>query len=175
MPRSAKPLPDPGLTDISNEPKTKADLRREALGGIAQIGQFACLAFGQFSDAGAIGVFGPPIIDETVKLADNNSKIASKVDLLVEVGPYAGIVAATIPFLAQIFVNHGFIKPEMFANAGVMHPDMLETQMKTELMRKAMEAQQEQMRIQEEMEDMRRQYDAAQQNGSGEFDSNNVE
>lgn len=175
MPRKTSTITD--FIDPVNEdaPKTKADLRREALGGVAQIGQFACLAFGKFADAGAIGVHSPGLIDETVKLADNNSKIASKVDLLVEVGPYAGIVAAAIPFLAQIFVNHGLFKAEVFANAGVVEPESLSAQMKTQLMRQAMEAQQEQMRIQQEMEEMRSQFDSAQQNGHGEYSSENVE
>lgn len=179
MPRRTTSVSDTAPIEHSDSPnKTKAELRQEALNGVLQVGQLACLTFGQFSDAGAIGLHGPRLVDETVKLAENNSKIASKVDLLIEVGPYAGIVAAALPFLAQLFVNHGIVKAEMFANAGVVHPDDLERQMKMTLMRQAMEQQQEQMRMQEEMEEMRRQFDEAQeaaQNGHGEYSSENVE
>lgn len=137
------------------EPKTKADLRQDALSGVMQIAQLVTVGTGQFADAGAIGVFGPPMVDETVKLAENNTKVASKVDLLIEIGPYAGLVAAAIPFLAQIFVNHGLVKPEMFANAGVMPPDMLAEQMKMEMMKRALDAQRQQMQMAAEMEAMR--------------------
>lgn len=180
MPRRATSVTDNTHSDDTVSPnKTKAELRQDALNGVLQVGQLACLTFGQFSDAGAIGLHGPKLVDETVKLAENNSKIASKVDLLIEVGPYAGIVAAALPFLAQLFVNHGIVKAEMFANAGVVHSDDLERQMKMTLMRQAMETQQEQMRIQEEMEEMRRQFDEAQahaaENGYGEYNADNVE
>jgi hypothetical protein len=180
MPRSRASITDANPTEeVPAPPKTKAELRQEALNGVLQVGQLACLTFGQMADAGAIGLHGPALVNETVKLAENNSKIASKVDLLIEVGPYAGIVAAALPFLAQLFVNHGIVKAEMFANAGVVHPDDLERQMKMTLMRQAMETQQEQMRMQEEMEEMRRQFDEAQENASnngyGEYNADNVE
>src|SRR5256885_11918349 len=90
MPRASNTIKDnPPITDNSN--KTKAELRQEALNGVLQVGQLAALTFGQFSDAGAIGMHGPKLVSETVALAESNSKVASKVDLLIEIGPYAGI------------------------------------------------------------------------------------
>jgi hypothetical protein len=153
MPRqTTKSVPDMStLTGLDKGNKTKAELRQEALDGVLQIGQFGCLAFGQFADAGAIGMHGRPMTEELVKLAENNSKVASKVDLLIEIGPYAGIVAATIPFLAQLFVNHGLFKAEQFANAGVVSPETLEAQMKTEVMKQAMDAMLAQKQAEEEM------------------------
>lgn len=147
MPRTNTTIKDEKETG----PKTKAELRQEALNGVLQVSQLACLAFGQFSDAGAIGMFGPNLVSETVALAENNSKVASKVDLLIEIGPYAGIVAATIPLLAQFFVNHGVVKAEMFANAGVVEPSQLEQQMKLTIMRRALDAQKEQARMEAEL------------------------
>lgn len=147
MPRVSKPVND----ETDNANKTKAELRQEALNGVLQVGQLACLAFGQFSDAGAIGMHGPRLVSETVQLAENNSKVASKVDLLIEIGPYAGIVAAAIPFLAQLFVNHGLVKAEMFANAGVVEPGQLEQQMKLTIMQRTLDAQREQQRMEQEL------------------------
>lgn len=165
MPRNTSTVKDPVIeNDRSN--MTKAELRQEALNGVLQVGQLATLAFGQFSDAGAIGMHGPKLASEVVALAENNSKVASKVDLLIEIGPYAGIVAAAIPFLAQLFVNHGIVKAELFANAGVVPPEQLEQQMKLTLMRQAMEVQQEQMRMEREMAEARAEFDAA-MNGQG--------
>lgn len=139
--------------DVRNDAgKTKADLRQEALNGVLQVGQLAALTFGQFSDAGAIGMHGPKLVSEVVALAESNSKVASKVDLLIEIGPYAGIVAAAIPFLAQIFVNHGVVKAEMFANAGVVPPEQLEKEMKLTIMRRALETQRLQAEMEAEME-----------------------
>jgi hypothetical protein len=151
MPRSSTTIKDSTPIETPKE-MTKAELRQEALNGVLQVGQMACLTLGQFSDAGAIGMHGPKLVSEVVTLAENNSKVASKVDLLIEIGPYAGIVAAAIPFLAQLFVNHGMVKAEMFANAGVVPPEQLDEEMKLTIMRRAMDTQREQARIRAEME-----------------------
>ena len=176
MPRQSSTLKD--NTAEETVTKTRAELRQDALNGVMQVGQLACIAFGQFADAGAIGMHGPQLVSETLTLAENNSKIASKVDLLIEVGPYAGIVAAAIPFLAQLFVNHGLAKAEMFANAGVVPPEYLAEHMKTEMMRKAVRAQKEQMEAQrhlhEEMQEMQEQM-KENYNGQGEYNPENVE
>ena len=169
-PRRSIELPDSPVSDIGNNgPKTQAELRQEALDGVLQIGQFIALAFGQFADAGAIGMFGQPMANETVKLAENDSRIASKVDLLIQVGPYAGFITATIPLLAQLLVNHKLLKPEQFANAGVVTPETLESKMKSELMKKAMDAMIEQKRLEDEMRDMEDQM-RANMNGQSERD-----
>lgn len=152
MPRQSQTIPDPDIKrDDPDRIKTKDELRQEALDGLLQLSQFGCLAFGDFADAGAIGVFGPPIATETVNLAKDNAKVAKWVDLFVEVGPYAGLVAAAIPFLAQLMVNHKVFKAEQFGNAGVMEPEMLETRMKTQVLHRAAEARRQQMEAQEQL------------------------
>jgi hypothetical protein len=153
MPRSSSTIPDPGPIkhDDPDKPKTIDELRQDALDGVLQLAQFGCLAFGNFADAGAIGVFGPPMATETVKLAKDNDKVAEKIDLLIKAGPYAGLVAAAIPFLAQLMVNHKVFKAEQFGNAGVMEPEMLETQMKTQVLHRAAQARREQMEAQEQL------------------------
>jgi hypothetical protein len=167
MPRKTSTIADPVyLSPDKNDdtPKTKDELRQEALDGVLQLAQFGCLAFGNFADAGAIGLHGRPMADEVVNLAKQNAKVASKVDLLIEIGPYAGIVAATIPFLAQLFVNHGLFKAEQFANAGVVSPDALEAKMKTQMMEQAMQAMREQQQAEERLFAMQEEM-AAQMNG----------
>ncbi len=161
MPRNSSTVKESPVIDNPRENMTKAELRQEALNGVLQVGQLAAITFGQFSDAGAIGMHGPKLVSEVVSLAESNSKVASKVDLLIEIGPYAGIVAAAIPFLAQLFVNHGVVKAELFANAGVVPPDQLEQRMKLTLMQQAMEAQRQQMDIEREMQEARAEFDAA--------------
>jgi ribulose-5-phosphate 4-epimerase/fuculose-1-phosphate aldolase len=167
--RSSTVIPDPVNDDREDTPKTKDELRHEALSGVLQVVQFGCLAFGNFSDAGAIGYHGMPMVNETVELAKRNAKVASKIDLLLEVGPYAGLVAAAIPFVAQLLVNHGVFKAEQFANAGVVNPDMLESDMKTQLMRKAMESLREQQEAEQELQRMQAEMAA---NMNGDANSN---
>jgi hypothetical protein len=152
-------------TPTNNAGKTKAELRQEALNGVLQVGQLAALTFGQFSDAGAIGMHGPKLVSEVVALAENNSKVASKVDLLIEIGPYAGIVAAAIPFLAQLFVNHGVVKAEMFANAGVVPSDQLENEMKLTIMQRSLEVQKQQAQMEAEMREAMAEFQHANANG----------
>lgn len=142
----------------SDEPKTIEQEREEAVNGFFQLGQWACLCFGDFADAGTIGMHGPNISAEVMKLVDKNKKVAEKLDLLIQIGPYTGIIAAALPFFAQILVNHKIVKPERFANAGVVHPEVLENQMKTQLqmqqmmaMRQQQEAEARLQAMQEEM------------------------
>jgi len=167
MPRASSTIKDaPPIAESNN--KTKAELRQEALNGVLQVGQLAALTFGQFSDAGAIGMHGPKLVSEVVALADNNSKVASKVDLLIEIGPYAGIVAAAIPFLAQLFVNHGIVKAEVFANAGVVPPEQLDQQMKLVIMQRTLDAQKEQARMEAEMREAMQEFQNANMNGQND-------
>lgn len=157
--------------------KSKPELREEALNGILQIAQFGCMTFGQFHDAGAIGMHGPNVARELTKIAGDNPAVAKKVDLLIEVGPYAGLVTAMLPFAAQILVNHGIFKAETFATAGVVSPDALAAQMKTQMAEQALEAMRAQAeaerRLEEQqlaMQDMAsaRQNAKEGQNGNGE-------
>lgn len=167
MPRASSTLKD-DPTPVNEAGKTKAELRQEALNGVLQVGQLAAITFGQFSDAGAIGMHGPKLVSEVVALAESNSKVASKVDLLIEIGPYAGIVAAAIPFLAQLFVNHNVIKAELFANAGVVPPEHLEKEMKITITRRAVELQRQQMQMEAQMEAEMAEFMASQNGQSAE-------
>lgn len=154
MPRRATTIPNntpPPPSDDSNEPQTLEEKRIEAVTGIFQLAQFGTLTFGQFADAGAIGEHSGAMTKEIVALAEKNKQIASKVDLLIEVGPYAGLVAVALPFALQILCNHGILKPENFVNAGVVTKETLEHRMKSALLKQQMEAMQAQQQLEEEM------------------------
>jgi hypothetical protein len=163
--------------EVAAPAKTKPELREEAINGLFQIVQFGCMTFNQFADAGAIGMHGPPLAKEVSALANENAAVAKKLDLLIEVGPYAGIITAALPFAAQILVNHGVFKAEVFANAGVVHPDALAAQMKTQMAEQALAAMRAQAEAEKNLEEqmlamqeMRaaRPEERADQNGNGE-------
>lgn len=156
MPRKATTIADP-YANLGNEPEhemTIDERRTEAVEGVFQIAQYICLGFANFRDAGAIGRHAPAMTEQTVLLADRNKQVADKVDLLIQVGPYTGLIAAGLPFVMQILVNHGVFSAEKFANAGVVTPESLEYEMKTALMKQQMEAMREQQRIEDELRAM---------------------
>src|SRR5260370_23749011 len=73
--------------------------RKDAVDGIFQLVGLGCIITGQFADAGAITMHSPPISEEMSELAEKNAKIANALDTLLEVGPYAGLVAAVMPLV----------------------------------------------------------------------------
>lgn len=83
--------------------------RREALTGLAQLAQVPLVAFRLYADAGAVGLHAPGIAREIAVLAETQPQVAALVDPLIKIGPYAALIAVTVPFLAQVGVNHGRI------------------------------------------------------------------
>ena len=155
MPRKASTISDPYAHMVDEDhDMTIEEMRAEAVSGVFQVAQYVCLGFANFRDAGAIGRHAPNITKETVALAGKNKQVASKIDLLIQVGPYTGLIAAGLPFVMQILVNHGVLAAEKLANAGVVTPESLEYEMKTALMKQQMEAMREQQRIEDELRQM---------------------
>lgn len=140
------------------------ELRQEAVDGIFQIVGLGCIITGQYADAGAISMHGPPIAQEVASLAEKNEQIAKGVDALLQVGPYAGLVAAVMPLVLQLMVNHNVVPAEKLANANVVKPEVLEAQVKTHMARQAMEAMQAQKAAEEELRLMHEEM-ASSQNG----------
>jgi|ERR1700744_1071464 len=173
-PRRTSTIPDDKTSSAPTPPPSgKHKDRIEAINGLMQIGQFGCLTFGRYADAGAIGMHGPNLANEIANLADSQPKVAQKVDLLLEVGPYAGLITAALPFVAQILVNAGVFKAEAFANAGVVHPDTLEAQMKAQLAEQALNAMRMQAEAEKALEEQRLMMqemadERAEQNSNGE-------
>lgn len=120
---------------------TIQEKRFDAVQGIWQLAGLGCVMMRQYADAGAISMHSPAITKEVVELANNNEVIANAVDQLLQVGPYAGLVAAVMPLAAQLLVNHGRIPADkMPAESGIVDPKILEAQVKTEMMRMQLEA-----------------------------------
>lgn len=146
------------------EYRSPAEKRTEGLNGIGQLGQGLCLMFGQYADAAAIGMHWGPVASELAKIADSNETVAKPIDFLIEVGPYGALVEAALPFVLQILANHKLIKAEAMLGSNVVTPEVLDAQMKAQVMRtqaQAMRAQQaalaDAQAAQSEMEEMMRQ------------------
>jgi hypothetical protein len=164
--KGAAPPPKVPRAVKAPEPRASAKqkAREEAANGIGQIVAFGCMVSGNLADAGAIGMHWPGIAHEAAVIADTDAKMASALDYLLEVGPYGNFIVAVLPLAAQIIVNHGLVKPEAMAGAGVVHPDALAAEVKRDMALKAMEA----MRAQQEAEaEMRRMAEEMRANANG--------
>lgn len=130
--------------------------RTAALEGIGQLIQLPLIITRQHADAGAVGLHWPSVAQETAKLAETQPKVAQVVDLLLRVGPYAGIIAAVLPFAVQIGVNHGRVAPGAMGSVPAV---TLESQVQASIaqaelqgLRIQQEAQQEAARIRAEIQ-----------------------
>jgi hypothetical protein len=103
------------------------------------------IAMKQYADAGAIGTYWPGIAKEVAILAESQPAIAGVIDPLMKIGPYTALVAATLPFLMQIAVNHGRVAPGAM---GTVPASTLEAQIKTAMAQAELEA----LRAQQEAE-----------------------
>jgi hypothetical protein len=120
--------------------------RLEGLLGLAQLGQGICLMSGLHADAMTIGKFFPPVAAEIANIADDNDAVAQPLDFIIKIGPYGALIAAAMPFVMQILANHGVIDATNAAGQGIVPPQVLEAQMKAEMMRMQAEAMREQQR-----------------------------
>jgi len=118
---------------------------------------------GQYADAAAIGMHWGPVASELARIADSNETIAKPIDFMIEIGPYGALLEAAIPFVLQILANHKLIKAEAMLGSNVVTPEVLDAQMKAQVMRtqaQAMRAQQaalaDAQAAQAEMEEMMR-------------------
>jgi hypothetical protein len=135
-PRSAR-----AAQPVTSSRQAKRDGRAEAVNGLFQLAQFGCVMTGQYADAAAVGIHGEKISGEVVKLANQNERIAKAVDYLNEVGPYAGLITAVMPFVLQILANHKRIPADKVP--GVSDPEVLTIQMQAGLAKQAAEARRE--------------------------------
>jgi len=142
---AAKATPAPDVTPG----KSLNQQRFEGLLGLAQLGQGICLMAGLHADAMTIGQHFPPVAKEIANIADDNDSVAQPLDFIIKVGPYGALIAAAMPFVMQILANHKVIDPAKAIGQGIVPPEVLEAQMKAELMRmqaEAMQAQQQAVR-----------------------------
>jgi hypothetical protein len=131
--------------------KTIDDKRAEAVGGLFQLVQYGCILTKNYADAAAIGMHAEGIARETAKLAAEEEKVAKAVDYLLEVGPYAGLVAATMPLVLQLAANHKVVPANKVP--GVVDPNVLTTQMEARLKQQAAEQMREAQQMQAEADE----------------------
>lgn len=167
-PRSTRSAQNSQATRSKNVTAKQAD-REEALHGVIQLAGMGLIIAGQHADAGAVNLHGPGIATEFAKLANENEKIARDIDYITEAGPYAGVVMAVMPLALQLLVNHGVLKAEVFAGAGMQHPDAIAATVKADLARQAQAAIKAQRTAEQELRDISREFQAenAAQNSGG--------
>lgn len=138
--------------------------RQEAVEGIGALAQVPLVALGQLADAAAIGIRWPNVAREISELADKDERVAKLCDVLLQVGPYAGLITAVMPLAMQVMVNHGKVQA---GSMGTVSPTVLEAQMKTSIMQMEMQAKRQQMEAEAALKQMQASMDAvANPNGS---------
>lgn len=152
----APPAREPGAIRGGRPPsKARANVRKEAVDGIFQMLGFACISTGNLADAGAINKYGEPVAKEVADLGEKYPESVGKyLDYLTQVGPFAGLITAALPLVAQILVNHKRMRPEAGAMLGCVKPEALEAGVKAELARSAMLALREQQEAEAELSRM---------------------
>lgn len=142
-------------TTVANDTpiETMADRRTKGLNGFGQLVQGGFLMFGQYADAATIGQHFPPLAREIANIADSNDYIAKGVDILIEVGPYTGLIAAALPMVLQFMANHRMIDASRMLGQGVVPPEVLDAQMRarvTQMQAEAMMAQKQALKAAQE-------------------------
>jgi hypothetical protein len=135
-PNKRNPQPPKKTTPVENPDQTKQE-REDALNGLWTAATAFCMMGGQWADAGAISIHGPGISREAAALSLKYEKIGNALDALANVSPFANLLGATLPLIFQIAANHKMIPAHGIP--GIKDPGVLESQMRVEQQRMAME------------------------------------
>jgi hypothetical protein len=152
-----KTIPPPKTT-VKVPDKSVKDQRQENFEGIGQLASFGCIVTGNFADAGAISMHWPNVSKEAAELAESNEYVARAADFLGQVGPFSAILAAALPLAFQILANHKVIPAAKMGGAGVVDPQTLESQVKTQMALQALEALKAQHAMEEELQRAQAEY-----------------
>lgn len=159
-PAEKKPRSSTARTAATVGAQSRTEAREEGLKGLAQIGTAVCILTKNYADAGALDMHAEPIAHELAVLAQDNEKIATIIDRVTAMGPYAALIGAVMPLALQILVNHDRIKPDSAGLLGgkVMSKEALAAKVsadidkaKTQFLREAKEAQEEAARAEAEL------------------------
>lgn len=165
-PTSAKPS---AKTSSGVDTRSQKEKRLEGLQGFGQLGQGLCMMTQQWSDAAAIGQHWGPIALELSNIAETNKYVASGVDFLIEVGPYGALITAVMPLALQLMANHKMVDATRMGSLGVVPPEVLEAQMKAQVLRMQAEAMKAQQMALDEARKAQAEYEASlRQNGATE-------
>lgn len=147
----------PPKQDVRPANEVLREKREENINGIGQLLSFGCIVTGQFADAGAVGMHWPNVAREGAVLAESNEYVARAADFLGQVGPFAAILAAAMPLALQVLANHNIIPADKMAGQ-IVKPEVLESQIKTQLALQAIEALKMQQAAEEELARAQREY-----------------
>lgn len=90
-----------------------------AIEGLFQLIAFP-VAFAYPADAAAITHHSPNIARELDALAQVRPEVAAVLERVLSVGPYGAVIAACLPLVIQLLVNHGAIPFGAVASFGVV-------------------------------------------------------
>lgn len=122
---------------VTENPDNTRQEREDALNGLWTAATAFCMMGGQWADAGAISMHGPGISREAAALSLKYEKIGNALDALANVSPFANLLGATLPLIFQLAANHKMIPAH--GVPGIKDPGVLESQMRVEQQRMAME------------------------------------
>ena len=145
-PRNTPNVSSAGASPTRRTPKVTQE-REELVASLGMFAQMPLVMTKQLADAAAIGLHWPKIAHEVAVLAETQEPIANLIDPLIKVGPYAGLIAAVMPFAMQIAVNHGRLKP---GSMGTVPAVSLEAQMETSMAQAELHALQVQQEAEEQ-------------------------
>ena len=160
MPITNAPPPISGTKRSTAAPKKSTSVkqdRKEALEGFGQLAQVPLIATKQYADVGAFSVHWPNVAREVAELAESQPVIANVIDPLIKIGPYTGLVAAILPFVMQIAVNHGRVAAGAL---GTVPANSLAAQVEAGLAQAEIEALQTQLQAEQAAQKMRDQIKA---------------
>lgn len=116
----AKPGRRAGTATSAGPKKPKGSTEyAPAIEGLFQLIAFP-VAFAYPADAAAIAHYSPGIAKELDALAQVRPEVAAALDRVLSVGPYGAVIAATLPLVIQLLVNHGVIPIGAVASFGVV-------------------------------------------------------
>lgn len=139
---------------VKAQPATSTNAtRKDIVEGTLNLFGMGALMFGQFADTKAITMHSPNIGQAAADMADKDEKVASAIDYLQNVGPWAALVSAVLPLGLQIAVNHKILPSGAFQGAGVVDPQVLDSQMRAEILKQQTAALKAQQAAQSEYEE----------------------
>lgn len=133
-----KPGPKPGTKPAAPKPraassaprKPKAPDYRTGVLGIIQLVAAPLVIAGRtnpvaMADAAALTVHAEALADGCQAVAESDARVAALLDRVLQVGPYAALIAPVVALGTQLAVNHGLVPTDLGQALGAAPPDVL--------------------------------------------------
>ncbi len=120
--RTAPPPPKRPASASSAPGKAKGPDYAAGVMGLLQIPAAGLAVAGQVrpelaADSAALLIYGPPMANAIAELAAQDARIAAVLDRIMAAGPYGALIAAAVPLVAQIMVNHDLLPAGLLGTA----------------------------------------------------------